>query len=89
MLQVARRRRVVVREGLDCRGRCNGCSGAYGQVRDSTGAAAQLGSLLSSGWLLADPSYDPDWFKDALKDKGITPCILGRKSRGKSSTLPS
>lgn len=25
-----------------------------------------------------------DWFRDALKDKGISPCILGRKSRGKA-----
>jgi transposase len=28
-------------------------------------------------------SYDADWFRDALKDKGIKPCIPGRKSRGK------
>ena len=27
--------------------------------------------------------YDADWFRDALKDKGIKPCIPGRKSRGK------
>jgi transposase len=25
----------------------------------------------------------PDWFRDALKDKGIKPCIPGRKSRVK------
>ena len=24
-----------------------------------------------------------DWFRDPLKDKGIKPCIPGRKSRGK------
>ena len=34
-------------------------------------------------WLLADRGYDADWFRDALKDKGIKPCIPGRKSRGK------
>lgn len=31
--------------------------------------------------LLADRGYDADWFRDALQDKGITPRILGRKSR--------
>ena len=35
-------------------------------------------------WLLADRGYDADRFRDALKDKGIKPCILGRKSRGKT-----
>ena len=34
-------------------------------------------------WLLADRGYDADWFRDALKDKGITPCIPGRKSRAR------
>ena len=32
-------------------------------------------------WLLADRGYDADWFREALKDKGIKACILGRKSR--------
>jgi transposase len=34
--------------------------------------------------MLADRGYDADWFQDALKDKGIRPCIPGRKSRGKA-----
>ena len=54
-----------------------------GQVSDYTGAAALLNSLPSADWLLADRGYDADWFRDALKDKGIKPCIPGRKSRGK------
>jgi len=54
-----------------------------GQVSDYTGAAAPLGSLPSADWLLADRGYDADWFRDALKDKGIKPCIPSRKSRGK------
>ena len=54
-----------------------------GQVSDYTGAAALLGSLPSAEWLLADRGYDADWFRDALKDRGIKPCIPGRKSRGK------
>ena len=55
-----------------------------GQVSDDTGAAALLGSLPAAEWLLADRGYDADWFRDALKDKGIRPCIPGGKSRGKT-----
>jgi transposase len=54
-----------------------------GQVSDYTGAAALLGSLPKAEWLLADRGYDADWFKNALKDKGIKPCIPGRKSRSR------
>ena len=54
-----------------------------GQVSDYTGAAALLGSLPKAEWLLADRGYDADWFREALKDKGIKPCIPGRRSRGK------
>jgi len=53
-----------------------------GQVSDYTGAAALLSSLPRADWLLADRGYDADWFRDALKDKGIRPCIPGRKTRG-------
>jgi len=34
--------------------------------------------------MIADRGYDADWFREALKDKGIHPCIPGRKSRGKA-----
>ena len=54
-----------------------------GQVSDYTGAAALLGSLPSADWLPADRGYDADWFREALKDRGIKPCIPGRISRGK------
>ena len=54
-----------------------------GQVSEYTGAAAQLEILPKAEWLLADRGYDADWFRDALKDKGIKPCIPGWKSRGK------
>ena len=54
-----------------------------GQISDYTGAAALLGSLPKADWLLADRGYDADWFREALKDKGIKPSIPGRKSRGK------
>lgn len=55
-----------------------------GQVSDYTGAAALLGSLPAAECLIADRGYDADWFREALKDKGIGPCIPGRKSRGKA-----
>jgi len=54
-----------------------------GQVSDYTGAAALLSTLPQAEWLLVDRGYDADWFREALKDKGIKPCIPGRKSRGK------
>jgi len=54
-----------------------------GQVSDYTGAAALLSSLPSADRLLPDRGHDPDWFREALKDRGIKPCIPGRKSRGK------
>ena len=53
-----------------------------GQVSDYTGAAAPLGSLPVAEWMIADRGYAADWFRDALKDKGIRPRVPGRKSRG-------
>jgi transposase len=55
-----------------------------GQISDYTGAAALLSSLPAAEWLIADRGYDADWFREALKDKGIRACIPGRKSRGKA-----
>ena len=55
-----------------------------GQVSDDTGAAALLDSLPAAEWMIADRGYDADWLRDALKDKGIYPCIPGRKSRDKA-----
>jgi len=40
--------------------------------------------MAGADWLIADRGYDADWFRDALKDKGIKPCIPGRQSRGKA-----
>ncbi|WP_145206863.1 IS5 family transposase [Sphingobium sp. B2] len=54
-----------------------------GPVSDYTGAAAMLSSLPQAEWMLADRGYDADWFRDALKDKGIKACIPGRKGRKK------
>ncbi len=54
-----------------------------GQVSDYTGARALVSSLPSVDWLLGDRGYDADWVREALTEKGIIPCIPGRKSRGK------
>ena len=56
---------------------------AAGQVSDDTGAAALLDSLPKAQWMLADAGYDADWFRDALREKAITTCIVGRKIRNK------
>ncbi len=55
-----------------------------GQVSDYTEAAALLGSLPAAEWTIVDRCYDADWFREALKDKEIRPCIPGRMSRGKA-----
>ena len=52
-----------------------------GQVSDYIGARALLGSLPNVEWLLGDRGYDADWFREALKDKGIRACIPGRRQR--------
>jgi transposase len=54
-----------------------------GEISDYTSAAALPSSLPPAQWLLADRGYDADWFREALENKGIKPCIPGRKSRTK------
>ena len=67
----------------DARGRPIRFFMTAGQVSDYTGARALLSSLPTADWLLGDRGYDADWFREALVDKKITPCIPGRKSRDK------
>lgn len=55
-----------------------------GQVSDYIGARALLSSLQNVDWLLGDRGYDADWFREALKYKGIRACIPGRKRRNKA-----
>ena len=50
-----------------------------GQVSDYTGAATLLANMPEAECLLADRAYDADWFPKALVEKGIKPCIPGRK----------
>ncbi|SMX29510.1 Transposase DDE domain protein [Pelagimonas phthalicica] len=52
-----------------------------GQVSDYIGARALLSNLPNVEWLLGDRGYDADWFREALKDKGIRACISGRRQR--------
>lgn len=54
-----------------------------GQVSDYIGARALLRGLPDVDWPLADRGYDANWFREALKDKGICACIPGRKQRKK------
>ncbi len=63
----------------DSKGRPLNLFVTVGQVSDYIGARALLHSLPTVDWLLGDRSYDADWSREALKDKGIRPCIPGRK----------
>ena len=49
-------------------------------MSDYSGSAARLGNMPKAERLLADRGYDAERFREALKDKGIEPCIPGRKS---------
>lgn len=52
-----------------------------GQVSDYKGAALLLPVLPDAKELLADRGYDADWFRQALGERGITPCIPPKKNR--------
>ena len=52
-----------------------------GQISDFKGATVLLNCLPQTDELLADRGYDADWLRDALRDKGITPCIPGKRNR--------
>jgi transposase len=56
-----------------------------GEVSDGTGAAAMLGHIPKAEWLLADRGYDADLYREALKDREIRVCTLGRKSGRKKT----
>ena len=52
-----------------------------GQASDYKGAALLLPVLPDAKELLADRGYDADWFRAALIEKGISPCIPPKKNR--------
>lgn len=51
------------------------------QVSDDTDAGAPMGRLPKAERLLTDRGDDAVWFREALKDKGIKPCMPDGKSR--------
>lgn len=52
-----------------------------GQMSDHKGARLMLDALPSASSLLGDKGYDSNWFRKALADRGIEPCIPPTKSR--------
>ena len=57
------------------------CTTGGNHRSDYIGARALVSSLPDVDWQLGDRGYDADWFRGALKDKGIRACIPGRKQR--------
>lgn len=52
-----------------------------GQMSDHKGARLVLNALPPAKTLIADRGYDSAWFREALADKGIAPCIPSSRSR--------
>lgn len=52
-----------------------------GQASDYKGAAILLPMLPPARRLIADRGYDSDGYRAALSERGIDPCIPGRKCR--------
>lgn len=50
-------------------------------MSDHKGARLVLDALPPARELIADRGYDSDWFRAALTDRGIEPCIPSTKSR--------
>lgn len=62
-----------------------------GQMSGHKGARLMLDALPPASTLIADRGYDSNWFRarfmgrgDALKDKGLEPCIPSTRSRKRS-----
>jgi transposase len=52
-----------------------------GQMSDYKGAALMVDALPRAKVLLGDKGYDADWFRQALIERGIAPCIPSRANR--------
>ncbi len=52
-----------------------------GQTSDDIGARALLDAVPATPAMLADRGYDADWFREALRERSIEPCIPSRKKR--------
>jgi len=52
-----------------------------GQMSGPKGARLMVDTLPAASTLIADRGYDSNWFRHALKAKGVAPCIPPAKSR--------
>jgi len=52
-----------------------------GQMSDYKGAALMIDAFPKAKALLGDKGYDADWFRQALSERGITPCIPPKSNR--------
>lgn len=52
-----------------------------GQMSDHKGARLVFNALPPAKALIADRRYDSTWFREALQDRGIEPCIPSSRSR--------
>ena len=52
-----------------------------GQTSDYKGAALMLDALPKARAMLGDRGYDADWFRNALTERGIAPCIPSKRNR--------
>ena len=50
-------------------------------MSDYKGAALMIEAIPNAKVLLADKGYDADWFREALTERGITPCIPPKSNR--------
>lgn len=65
----------------DAKGRPISMFLSAGQTSDYIGARALLPTIPEAGTLLADRGYDADWFRTALTERDISPCIPSRTGR--------
>jgi transposase len=52
-----------------------------GQMSDYKGAALMIDALPDAKVMLGDRGYDADWFRAALINRGIAPCIPSKVNR--------
>jgi transposase len=52
-----------------------------GQMSIYKGAALLIDALPRAKAMLGDRGHDADWFRDALSERGITPCIPSKANR--------
>ena len=51
------------------------------RLSDYKGAALMIGAFPKAKTLLGDKGYDADWFRQALKERRISPCIPPKANR--------